>query len=1265
MGARESSPTHPLVPYVPRVLSEWDIDAPGSMWQQIDGSLCFVDISGFTRLSEALARRGRIGAEELTDVLDRVFGEMLRLAYQRGGSLLKFGGDALLLLFEGDGHAVQAASSAVEMRAELRQAVRIETSVGRIALKMSVGVHTGPIDLFRVGESHHELIITGSAATTTTEMEAAADAGEIVISGAMRSALAAGSATQQKGSGWLLRWRTARVDPVGPVLRRTLSAKVIDQCVPTQLRRHLSTVHGEPEHRIATVGFLEFKGIRAELERNGPDGVARALDQLISSVQQAADEEGVTFLSTDIDDDGGKVILTTGVPATREDDEGRMLRAVRRIADSGPTLPLKIGVNRGHVFAGEIGTDVRRTYTVMGDTVNLAARLMAAAPPGAVYAAPSVLDRSRTLFDTTQLEPFHVKGKSEPVRAYAMGSEAGVREEEDHGILPFVGRESELETLTEAISGLASGTGGAAVVSGDTGIGKTRLVEEAVSDRNVDTFLVRAEPNSSGNPYWAFRDPLRALLGIERRTQAEMAHDLERVIRSEFDELASELPLIGSVAQIQIPDNEQTRSIDPRYRPDRTADVLIRLLERRFPKGVFIAEDCHWMDEASWHLVKRLASAADSRGWLVVATTREESIDLAKSPVASLRLSPLSPENSRSAIVAVTQGAPLRVSELDAVVTRSGGNPLFLGEIIRVIRESGKIDDLPESLDAVVGAEIDALAPLPRRLLRMSSVLGRSFRRAVLEAFMAPEEMELDAATIRSLARFVEADGADRFRFRHATLHQVAYEGLSYRRRRELHERAGRVIERLAGDDPAAVAEFLALHYAEARRWDSAWKFAVIAGDRAASRHANVEAVAQYGVAVIAAKRLEPEVDAFEVARIHEAIGDAAEIAGLYEDADRAFTNARRVLADDAEAVGRLMAKQGLIREKAGKLPAALAWFRRGLNLLERENATGGHALPELRVAYGGIRFRQGRYHDAIDWCLQALDDPGVTDEQRGHALHLLVTAYAHVGAPEAIAVGEQAVEIYERVGDLVGLGNVLNNLGVNAFYRGRWDESAEYHTRAGDVRRRAGHVVGAAASVNNLAEIYCDQGKLEQAEEMFREALYVFESSEFPVGVALASANLGRTLTRMGNHEEAWTHLDRGRVMFVEMGAQAFVHETDVKIAEHHLLGRRYDDARAVAEAALASMKRDESTLMARTGLLRVVAYCAVADGDLSAAEHVFNESLELAREADARFEQALTYEGMARTLHGHTLATEWNARQVELLEQLGVIATPVIPLA
>ena len=144
-------PAHTLDRFVPRVASEWDLDAPGMRWQELDGSLCFVDISGFTALSERLAMRGRIGVEELTDVLNRVFGRMLDIAFERGGSLLKFGGDALLLLFVGDDHPQQAAAAAVEMRAALRTAIEEPLSVGRVQLRMSVGLHSGTVQLFRSG----------------------------------------------------------------------------------------------------------------------------------------------------------------------------------------------------------------------------------------------------------------------------------------------------------------------------------------------------------------------------------------------------------------------------------------------------------------------------------------------------------------------------------------------------------------------------------------------------------------------------------------------------------------------------------------------------------------------------------------------------------------------------------------------------------------------------------------------------------------------------------------------------------------------------------------------------------------------------------------------------------------------------------------------------------------------------------------------------------------------------------------------------------
>src|SRR4051812_10227649 len=140
-----------LAPYVPRVALMWDELGDERPWRAIDGSLVFVDISGFTALSEKLGRRGRVGAEELTTTLSGCFGDLLTVAYDAGGSLLKFGGDALLLLFEGDGHPQRACATALSMRSTMATVGKVATSVGTFRLRMSVGVHSGRLDLFRVG----------------------------------------------------------------------------------------------------------------------------------------------------------------------------------------------------------------------------------------------------------------------------------------------------------------------------------------------------------------------------------------------------------------------------------------------------------------------------------------------------------------------------------------------------------------------------------------------------------------------------------------------------------------------------------------------------------------------------------------------------------------------------------------------------------------------------------------------------------------------------------------------------------------------------------------------------------------------------------------------------------------------------------------------------------------------------------------------------------------------------------------------------------
>ncbi len=206
--------------HVPPLTLVWDDEAPGALHRTVDGTLVFADVSGFTALTERLSRQGRIGAEEIVEALNRVFGPMLTIAAARGGELLKFGGDALLFLFRGEDHPEQACDAAVEMRASLRAAAAVPTSAGRFALSMSVGVHAGDIDLFLVGSPTRELLVLGPGASAVAVAEKAADAGQVVVSPQTVGRLSPG-ATRDRGDGaLLLRRRRPRTQPAHSGIRR-------------------------------------------------------------------------------------------------------------------------------------------------------------------------------------------------------------------------------------------------------------------------------------------------------------------------------------------------------------------------------------------------------------------------------------------------------------------------------------------------------------------------------------------------------------------------------------------------------------------------------------------------------------------------------------------------------------------------------------------------------------------------------------------------------------------------------------------------------------------------------------------------------------------------------------------------------------------------------------------------------------------------------------------------------------------------------------
>jgi predicted ATPase/class 3 adenylate cyclase len=1247
---RVVEPARTLAPYLPRVVLEWLRDAPEARHRALAGSMAFVDVSGFTAMSERLAPKGRLGAEEVTDVMSATFAQLLAIAYDNGGGLVKLGGDALLLFFDGGDHARRACAAAWGMRDRLAAMGPLPTSAGPVELRMHVGIHAGTFDFFLVGSRHRELIVGGPAAQRTVEMEDTAEAGEIAVSPAVAELLDARDLGAPKRAGVLL--------AAAPSVSLTGIAAVPEApdvellgCVPETLRPHLAAEKVESEHRHAAVAFVRFAG---ELDE---DAVAEVVDVL----QDACAAHGVCFLESDIDAEGGRVVLVAGVPTTAGDDEERLLRTVRAAVDAQTRLPLHVGVATGNVFAGRIGPSYRRTYTILGGTAALAARLMAKADARSIWTTPDVLDRSHTIFEAAAVGALALKGKAEPVDAVAVGAIDGTRAPARAHRLPLVDRQRELPVLDAALVPVKMGFGSFVELIGDAGIGKSRIVEE-LCDRAGDLPVVAAacEQYESTTPYFVFRKLLREVLRVE--TSGDMHANtvtLSDRLEAADPELVPWAPLVADVLDVPVRSTRETDELEPAFRRARLNGVVETLLARELAEPtVLLFEDAHWMDEASSDLLRHLGSRVSTKPWLVCSTRRPAGGGFTASggtpavPALSLRLDPLPDEDARALAASAAEG--LLPEEIAAITERAGGNPLFVQELVAARRETAKdVDAMPESVEGVVTTRIDSLETADRALLRWASVLGSTFSgELVARVLEGDPDAALDSESWDRLAEFVERDPyvAGMFRFRHALIRDAAYGGLSFRRRRELHARLGEVLRgRPGGDDPAT----LSLHFSLAERHGETWIYSLVAADAAKTKFANADAAELYRRALSAARQL-PDLARADVGHAWEALGDVLELGGDYAEAARAYKQARELLRDDVHAHADLCVKEGRLRESEGRYADALRWYTRGLRLIDDLPGAVGPRL-RLELGYAAARFRQGARTDCAAWCKRVIEGARAAGamEELARAYNLLYTAYTLLGDPARRDVRNLALPIYEELGDLLGQANALNNLGIDAYYEGRWIDALDHYERSRRTRERIGDVVGAATMANNIAEVLSDQGRLEEAEALLRDVVATGESSGSKLLEAVATGNLGRAAARAGRHADARSLLERSLAELEEIDAGSFAIELRARLAEAALLERDHERA-----LQLSDVQSDTPSVQAL--LHRVRAYALVQAGRTDEAGREIDRSLEIARESGALYEVALSLRarGAIRGIAGDR--TEGDG----VLATLDVVFVPDVPL-
>jgi class 3 adenylate cyclase/tetratricopeptide (TPR) repeat protein len=1277
-----------LVSFVPRLTLEWLRDHPERRWLEVDGTLAFIDISGFTAMSEKLSSLGRSGAEEVTDVMNATFSALLQVAYEQGGGLLKFGGDALLLLYDGEDHGRRAARAAFEMRRTLRAIGRPRTSAGAVQLKMHAGLNSGRFHFFLVGESHRELLVTGPAATQTVEMEAASEAGEILVSPKTIELLDPETLGDEKGPGRLLQAPPEAQRAVAPL--PDVQGIPLELAVPAPLRAQLLEVGPlEGEHRHASIAFLRFSGIDEVVATEGPEAATDALDVLVKTIQGAAEEHKVTFLESDVDKDGGRIILVSGAPQTFGDDEERLLRTVRAVVDAGMPLPLHIGVSEGRVFTGQVGAPFRRTYTVLGDTAALAARLMARAPEDEIWVSASAFARGGGSFVSTELEPFQVKGKSEPVQAVVLGELVREAEQpipaEAAEELPFVDRERERAVLAASVAPVRMGFGSIVELVGEPGIGKSRLAQELRENcADMRQINLRCQEYEASTPYYPFRPFLRSLLDVQLNGGSEHNRTvLAERLATVDDELVPWTPLLAAPLDVDVESTPEVESLDPAFWRARLHGVMGTLLGHLLDSPTLLVfDDVHWMDDASSELLRYLGTQLPTRPWLTCTTRRPIDGGFAAAegtpplPALTLRLEPLPEEDAKKLAVAAAGDRPLTDEELAALMERGAGNPLFLQRLASVDEAPEEGEELPETVEALLATRIDKLAPGDRALLRWASVLGVSFSgKLILDVLEDDPLVAAGSEAWDRVGEFVERDpdvpGA--FRFRHALIRDAAYEGLSYKRRRELHGRVAEVIEQSQGAHPEEAAELLSLHYFNSGRRAEAWRYSVEAGRRAVEKYAHVEAATFFERALETSRQLDlPPTELYEVA---VALGDARLFLGKYEEATAAYGIARKHLdPDDPCSEPGLVAKQVVVPFRLKKFPQVLRLLKRGLEQLDGVEGEAAAAIrAELCAVYGRTLIFQKRYTDATEWAQRAIAEAqaagDVADEALGRAYFDLDLAAVGLGRESDESYAERALEIFERIGFHRGVSAVISQLAARAYLAGRWDECLGLETRSRDVDEKIGDSYSAAISDLNIGEILADQGKAEEAESRARQALRVWKAPGADTGAIAAEGTrlLGFALAQLGRFDEAMPLLEESRDVFREAEDPSEELESEYRIAQCLFLQGDPEGALERASSTLAKVDSSQNPTLA-AAVERIRGLALMESGRLQEASTALEQSVSAAGSGDpdtnvrsAEYELGLTFDALARlALASGDSEDDSAARRDETLAPLGVVRIP-----
>ena len=875
------------------------------------------------------------------------------------------------------------------------------------------------------------------------------------------------------------------------------------------------------ERRQVTVLFADLSGYTAVSERMDPEAVKGLVDRCLRRLGDEVTRHGGTVDKYI----GDNVMAIFGAPVAHEDDEERAVRAALGMQAAmeginsdlalrhGASFQLRVGINTGEVLAGAVGDG----YTVIGDTVNVAARLQAAGRPGTVTVGERTYRATAGEVEYHELTPLHLKGKAEPVPAWeAAGLLAAqpTRRTTARVATPLVGRDDEL-ALMESLYGRVARERRPHLVTliGQAGVGKSRLLHEfrqrveAGTEESPAFREGRCLPYGSGVVYWALSEVIRADAGIRDEDTAEQAWerikdyacDLLVHDDSEREAVERRAALVARLLGIEVPDDAMpVEGEDPQKLRESFFSAIRATMEARAGQQplVLAFEDIHWADHGMLDLIEYLAQWV--RGpLLLLCLARDELLEHraawggGRRGATSIFLDPLTPDETRTLVSALLPESDDTQRAAELVATRAGGNPFFAEEMARLLAEEGSVEtaELPGTVQALLAARLDSLEPHERQLLQQASVVGRTFwegsvagvaseaRFNLQDTLMSLQEKDLVVPSTGS-----QLAGEPEYAFKHVLIRDVAYGMLPKSVRSTKHFEVGRFIEERAGDRTDEVVTVLAEHYGRAavlaeeagtpddelaRVHGKALHFLEAAGDAAALLYSNPEAFKHYR----AARDIRCAHDPATVARVGEKQGDVALRMGRVDAAIEVWDECLEFhrSQEDLRRMGDLHRKIGAALWHKGERKQALDHYQKGTNLLK----DGPPCLELVRL-----------YEEAA-WL------------------------YMHAGDNMlAIYASEKALRLAERLGETRAasrahgiFGRVFGRIGDSAKARENLERSVEL-ARGSDE----GETIRALLALGNHLEISdADYGAAETA---YVEALAIAQRvGDLPAQVELHAA--------------------------------------------------------------------------------------------------------------------------------------------------------------